>query len=128
MGGPGYCWDDTWWAGDVPEEQRAEMDRLDRRYFKDTSKLRNELWTKSDELGLLLRSPNPNSKEVRALQNDISDLKGKLAEKRTDFELEARKVIPERGYSRGHGRGYGRHMMGMSGSGHRGGYGMGGCW
>jgi zinc resistance-associated protein len=132
MGGPGNCWDNTWSSADLTNEQRTKVDQLERDFYKDTSELRNEIWTKSDELDILLNSSDPDPKEVRTLQKDISNLKGTLAEKRTDFELEVRKVIPESAYTKGFGRhmmgkGYGRHMMG-SGYGHRGDRGPGRCW
>jgi Spy/CpxP family protein refolding chaperone len=124
MRGPGYCWDEGRFSGNLNEDQRTEMNKLERNFFKETSKVRDQLWTKSDEFDILLDSTDPDPKKVRKLQKDISNLRAQLAEKRIDLELEVRKVAPDAGYARGYGRGYGRHMRGY---GPRGGYGPGGC-
>jgi hypothetical protein len=75
---------------------------------------------------------------VKSLQKEISDLQGKMADKRVDFELEARKIAPNarfgRGYGRGYGQGYGRYgtmgrnygPYGQYGPHHGQGYGP--CW
>ncbi|MBW2109711.1 MAG: periplasmic heavy metal sensor [Deltaproteobacteria bacterium] len=127
MEGSGYCWNDSWWAEDIPQGQRAKVDKLERKFFKDTSKLRTQIWAKSNELDVLMCSSNPDPQEVRKLQNDIGDLKRTLDEKRNDFELKARKMIPDRGaFTRSY---CGRRGMGIRGHyGHRGGYGPGTCW
>jgi zinc resistance-associated protein len=100
------------------------MDELQRNHYKDTSKLRGDLWAKSDQLDILLDSSNPDPGEVRALQKDISNLRAQLADKRLDLEIQSRKVAPDAGNRRGYARGYGQHMRGF---GHRGGYGFSRC-
>lgn len=124
--GPGYGWQGGGDYGSLPQEQRTQLDNLHQKFYDDTAALRNEIRAKSGELDTLLNTSNPDPEKLRALQKEVSDLKGKMAEKRLDFELEARKVAPDarlgRGYDQGYGpgMGYGRHHMG--------GYGPGGCW
>lgn len=108
-------------AGKITDEQREAIDNLEEEFYADTSKLRNELFGKTDELEILLRSSDPDPAKAKAIQKEISELKAKLAEKRIDFELKARKIAPE--YI---GRGYGRHMLGGRGQ-HMGGRGPGAC-
>ena len=146
-GGPGYgyCGDYGPGTGNITEEQRTQLDTLNKKFYDETAQLRNEMWTKSRELSALLNSANPDAEKARALQKEITGLRAQLAEKRLDFELEERKIAPDtrhgsgygrgygQGYGRGYGRGYGHHMGGyghhMGGSGpHMGGYGQGGCW
>ena len=62
--------------------------------------------------------------KAKALQNEISELRAKMAQARIDLELEERNIAPAGnygpGYWRGYGpgmRGYGRHMMGAYGPG-----------
>lgn len=124
-GGPGYCWQDRRGYENLTEGQRSQLDRVHQKFYDETAQLRNEIWSKSAELNTLLNSSNPNAEKAKALQNEISDLRAKMAQKRIDFELEVRKIAPEvqsdRGYGRGYrsdmrgygpGMGYGRHMGG----------------
>jgi zinc resistance-associated protein len=142
-GGPGqgYCGDYGPGAGNLTEEQRTQLDTLNKKFFDETAQLRNEMWTKSSELRALLNSPNPDADKARALQKEITGLRAQLAEKRLDLELEERKIAPDArygsgygrgGYGKGYGRGYGHHMRGHGPGGgyghHMGGYGPGSCW
>ena len=141
-GGPGYgyCGDYGPGASNLTDEQRTQLDALNKKFFDETAPLRNEMWTKSRELSALLNSPNPDAVKARALQKEITGLRAQLAEKRLDFELAERKIAPDarygsgygRGYGSGYGKGYGPHMRGHGpgwGYGHHmGGYGPGGCW
>ena len=136
-GGPGYgpCYLE---GGNVTESQQMELDKLYESFVKDTDKLREEIWNKSSELDTLLDSTNPDANKVKILQKEISNLQAKMADKRVDYELQARKIAPDArfgsGYGRGYGQGYGRgYGMGMHHGpyGHRGpryGMGYGPCW
>ncbi len=131
-GGPGYCWQYGRGYGNLTGEQRSQLDKLSQKFYDETAQLRNEIWSKSAELNTLLNSSNPDAEKAKALQKEISDLKAKLAQKRIDFRLEARKIGPELRFGRGYGRGYSSHMRGygpgMGYGGHMGGYGPGACW
>ena len=63
-------------------------------------------------MNTLLNAPDPDAEKAKALQKEIIDLRGKMAEKRLDFRLEARKINPDARFGRGYGKGYGRHMKG----------------
>ena len=142
-GGQGYgpCGDYGPGAGNLTEEQRTQLDTLNKKFHDETAQLRNEMWTKSRELSTILNSANPDADKARALQKEITGLRSQLAEKRLDFELEERKVAPDarygsgygKSYGKGYGRGYGHHKgghgPGMGYGHHMGGYGPGGaCW
>jgi zinc resistance-associated protein len=80
----------------------------------------------SGNLNTLLNTSNPDTGKLKALQKELIDLKGKMAQKRLDFDLEARKFTPDNRVSRGYGMGYGSHMRGYgSGMGYGAGMGMG---
>ncbi|MBN1848910.1 MAG: periplasmic heavy metal sensor [Deltaproteobacteria bacterium] len=98
----------------LTDEQRTQLDQLHKKFYDETVQIRNELGSKSLELNNLLRSSNPDATKVKALQKEISDLRAKLDEKRVDFDLEARKIVPE-GYDfgMGYGRGHAHVMPGM---------------
>jgi zinc resistance-associated protein len=125
-GGPGCYADYERDHGNLTPEKRSQLDDLNKKFNDDTATLRNELWTKSEELGTLLNTANPDEGKLKALQKEIIELRAKLSEKRLDYELEARKISPEGTYARGYGRGYGGHMRGYGH--HRGNYGPGSCW
>ena len=124
--GPGYDGNYGRGYGNVTPEQRSRLDDLDRKFYSETADLRNRISTKSAELDVLLNSPDPDIGKVRALQNEINDLRAKIDQKGMDYEMEARKIAPGVRYGRG------LHMMGYGpGAGydrHMGGYGRGYCW
>jgi zinc resistance-associated protein len=119
--------------GNITEEQRSQLAQLDRKFYDETANLRDEIWTKSDELNALLNSPNPDLEKAKSLQKEIGDLRTALGAKRLNYALEARKINPDLRFGRAYGMGYyGRHMEGygpgMGYGWHRGGYGPGSCW
>jgi zinc resistance-associated protein len=106
---PGGCYQGKSPYGNLTESQLAELEKLKKKYFNGTAKLREETRAKSTELDNLLNESDPDPNKARALQREISDLKAKMAENRLNFQLEARKVAPNtdfgRGFARGHGSG-----------------------
>ena len=128
--GPGYGGTYNRENSNLTEDQAKELDTLDRKFTDETADLRENLWAKSGELNTLMNSTNPDAVKAKALQGEISDLRSQMAEKRTGYELEARKINPDTSYGSGYGRG-GRGMRGgpmMGYGGNRGGYGQGACW
>ena len=91
----------------LTEEQRTQLDKLNKKFQEETAEFRETLSDKSRELNTTLTSEKPDEKKAKALQKEISDLQAKLAEKRLNFRLEMAKVIPEAGFGRGFGRGLG---------------------
>jgi zinc resistance-associated protein len=132
--GPGACWQDRGAHSNLTEVQRAELVKLEQKYFNDSAKMRDEIWTKSGELDNLLNAAEPDANKARTLQREISDLKAKMAENRLNFQLEARKIAPNiraghgprMGYGRGHG--WDHHHGAHAHQGPQGGYGHGPCW
>ena len=125
--GPGYGGAYNRGNSNLTEDQAKELDALDKKFTDETAGLREKLWTKSGELNTLMNGADPDAVKAKALQSEISDLRSQMAEKRTGYELEARKINPDTRYGRGYGRGSGRGMRGGPGyGGNRGGYG--GCW
>ena len=132
--GPGTCWRYDRGYDNLTQEQRNALTQLEEKFYGETATLRNEIWAKSDELSNLLNTPNPDVEKAKALHQEIIDLRGRMAEKRFDFNLETRKINPDERFGAKYGRGYGRHMKGYghrAGLGygrHMGGYGPGPCW
>jgi zinc resistance-associated protein len=111
--------------GDLTSEQKSKLDALDRKYYDQAAELRNQMGTRSTELDALLSGTNPDLEKAKAVQKEISELGAKLDESRLNYELEARKIVPDQRSGYAYGGGYGRHM-GPYGYGM--GYGPGTCW
>ena len=128
-GGPGPCWQRPDIQQNLTEEQRTQLEKLHTDFYADTSESRHELWAKTDELDILLNKSDPDLEKAKSLQKEISNLRGEVAQKRLQRDIEARKIAPEASFGRGHskwqhGR---RHMKGGPGF-HRRGDGAGPCW
>lgn len=48
--GPRYCLDYARGTDNLTDEQRTQLDKLSRKFYDETAKLRNEIWAKSIEL------------------------------------------------------------------------------
>jgi zinc resistance-associated protein len=124
FGGPGYYWQGYGPHSNLTDNQRAELGKIEQKFYNDTAKLRDEIWAKSAELNTTLNTGTTEAAKVRALQKEISDLRAKLDQQRIDFELETRKVAPNADEVAEYTGGYGwPHMMGGF-HGPYGGYGM----
>ena len=111
--------------GNVTEEQRSKLQELDRKFYNETTTLRNEIMAMSDELNNMLNRADPDPEKAKTLQKSLSELRAKMDEKRLAYTLETRTIIPEfrsrhryEGGYRHHKRGYGSGM----------GYRPGSCW
>ncbi|MBL7174467.1 MAG: periplasmic heavy metal sensor [Desulfobacteraceae bacterium] len=117
-GGPGQGWQYDMGHENLTVEQRSQLQKLHQDFYDKTAKLRTEIMSKRAELGILLNTSNPDAEKAKALQKEISELRGQLAQEMINFQLEARKIAPNlrlgRGYGQGgwgyHKRGYGRPM------------------
>ncbi len=119
--GPGYGRD----YGNLTSDQENRLNTLDRKFYEESRDLRNQIWTKSEELDAVLNSATPDLDKAKELRKEISELRSQLDEKNFAYELEARKIAPDVGP--GYGYGYGHHMMGpYYGRGMA--YGPGNCW
>jgi len=108
--GPGYC---RQFNPNVSPEQQGALSQLDQQFFNDTAALRNRIWSKRAELEAVVTSENPDVEKAKATQQEISDLRAELAQKRLDHDLQRRKIVPNSTYGRGYGwggRGPGRQF------------------
>ena len=116
----------------LTEEQRTKLTELDKKFYDETADLRDNLWTKSTELNTLLNNENPDIEKAQAFQKEINDIRAELNSKGLEYQVEARKIVPDTKYSRGYDMGYGHHMLGggpgMEYGYHMRGYVPGACW
>ncbi|MBN1832348.1 MAG: periplasmic heavy metal sensor [Deltaproteobacteria bacterium] len=100
------------WFSPLTEEQRDQLNELNKKFREETADLREKLSSTSGELSRLLTSEKPDEQKARALQKEISELQAELGQKTLGLRLEMRKILPETetGYTRGFGRVFGPHM------------------
>jgi Spy/CpxP family protein refolding chaperone len=97
-------------------EQSEKVRGLRESFLKETTPIRNQLFTKRAELRLLWIQTSLNVDKIRSIQKEIHDLIGQMQEKTTDFRLAFRNVLtPEQttqllaqGVGRGPGANWGR--------------------
>lgn len=111
QGGPGDCPRSQGLNDRLTTEQRDQLDTLHQKFKDETAQLRSDLWAKRGELRILLTTSTPDETKAMALQKEISDLKGKMADKRIQYAFEARKINPDAMMAWGFGKGsHGRGM------------------
>ncbi len=113
---------------DLTDEQKTGLEELELDFVESTAELRNQLKTKKREMNKALSETEPDLENLKSMQENISELKAEMAQKRLDYELGARKIVPgigEKAGNFGSGRGKGRGKGPGSGRGS----GSGGpCW
>ena len=98
--GPGY-------QGNMSDEQVEKFNAERQAFFNDTSDLRQSIYQKQLELRSELAKKEVDEKKALSLQKEISDLKGQLAQKRTEHRIRMQKENPE--FFSGGSYGYGGH-------------------
>jgi Spy/CpxP family protein refolding chaperone len=94
-------WDsDKWCPGaaqlstlNLSAEQSEKVRGLREAFIKETTPIRNELFTKKAELQLLWMKTTPDAEKIRATQKDVHLLIGQMQEKTTDFRLAFRNLL-----------------------------------
>ena len=139
-GGGGNCWDQgPGWAqrgsgpagyqGNLSDEDLGKLNKQRQAFFEDTRDLRGKIYQKQLELQSELAKKDPDAKKAAGLQGEISDLSGRMGQKRVDHRIMMQKENPDffagRGYGMRRGYGKGGGKMGR-GYGMSQGYGMGG--
>ena len=119
---------------------KGQLDKLHQKFFDQTAQLRTQISAKHSELNILMNTSNPDLEKAKAIQKELSDLKGKMGQERINLYGEERKIDPNTRFGMGYGRGMGGPGRGMGGFGpgtggdgpgmgwHRGGFGKGPCW
>ena len=133
QGDQGYSSRYVRWNDDLTDEQRNQLKELHQKFYDETAQLRTEMLAKSGELNILLNTSNPDAEKAKALQKNVSDLSGKMALERLNFQIEARKIAPDFRFGMGSGKGHRRNKMKGLGQGmgyglNMGGQGPGSCW
>jgi Spy/CpxP family protein refolding chaperone len=117
---PGCCWRVGRGYDNLTKEQRSQVDTLHQEFHDGAALLESQIAAKRAELNALLTPLGTvDIDRALALRKDISELRAKLAQEQSTFELEMRKLAPEGPYAREYARSCCWHM---------GGYGAGRWW
>ena len=93
--------------GNLSDGEVAKIDQQRAEFFKATESTRQKLYEKELALRSELAKESPDTSKASNLQSEISRLQSDLDQKRLDYEIQARKSVPN--YDRG-SRGYGQMM------------------
>lgn len=96
---------DRVYEGDLPRDEIRQLEEAHEAFYKDTEKLRDDLYDKEVDLSRELAGENPDKQKAATLQKEISKLRSKLDQKRINHLIETRKIAPNAG--RGWMRDYG---------------------
>ena len=118
------------WQQALPQEKLDMFYTMRNEHREAMRPMMEDLWKKQTTLDALSRNPKVEPKEITALINDISDLRGKMAAQYRNFaermKQETGMEYPYGGYGM---NGFGPGHHGRRGGGyHKGGYGMGCAW
>lgn len=94
-------------------EQQAQIEKLHKQFRVDNADTIKQLMIKRFDLYTILNSDVPDVDKAKAAQKEISDLKGKLEQKKIELYFELRKINPDAKFGHEFGKGHG--MRGMKG-------------
>lgn len=110
-GGYGYGY-----SADLSDEDLEALEKERRTFFESTENIRKQIYTKQMQLHNELAKETPDTSKASNLQQDISNLRAELDQKRIDHMVRIRNINPDAGRAfAGMGP-----MMGYGG--------QGGCW
>jgi Spy/CpxP family protein refolding chaperone len=95
--------------GNLTDEQREKMSEAHKSFIDQTIDLRNDLRIRRTELINILSTAEPDAEKAKKIQKEISNIRGKLDQKRLELMLEIRKINPDARY----GQGIMRNRMGL---------------
>jgi Spy/CpxP family protein refolding chaperone len=101
-------------AMNLSPDQAGKLFDLKEKFKNDTAATRKDMMVKHAELTALWKAEKPDQAAITAKQKEVNALRDQMQEKRTAFQLEARKISPElaKGFGPGMGGGMG-HGRGM---------------
>jgi Spy/CpxP family protein refolding chaperone len=103
-------------AMNLSPDQAGKLFDLKEKFKNDPAATRKQMMVKHAELAALWKAEKPDQAAITAKQKEVNALRDQMQEKRTAFQLEARKISPElaqacgRGMGHGMGGGMGRGM------------------
>lgn len=84
---------------DMPLEQREQWREMRSRFMQETLPLRQELSSKQMELETLWDQKNPDPEKVKALSDQIAELRSKMDRKHDEYLTQCRQEFGDRGWA-----------------------------
>ncbi len=97
----GYGHGQQGYNGNLSTEEIAKLDQQRADFFKATDSTRQKLYEKELALQSELAKENPDTGKASNLQGEISRLQSDFDQKRLDYEIQARKSVPNYNQDRG---------------------------
>jgi hypothetical protein len=93
----------------LTQEQAQKIYELRQKFLKETEDLRQQMFTKRNELNNLWAQPNPDETQIRAKQQEINAIRDKIQAIAVTYQAQARKIAPNAyfGWGKGMGKGMG---------------------
>jgi Spy/CpxP family protein refolding chaperone len=92
-------------SGNLSQEDAANLEQSQEKFFEGTRELRNSIRDKQIALNDEFQKKDPDRAKVADLQKQLSQLESQFDQKALDHQLELRKEFPQSNYSSGYGRG-----------------------
>ncbi len=108
--GPHMGYYDTGRNANLSDKEIKKIDKARDDFFKSTEKIREAIYQKRIELRTELSKSDPDTKKLKTVQQELSNLEADLDQKSLDYEVELNKIAPNaRERFAGRNFGYGRH-------------------
>jgi zinc resistance-associated protein len=79
---------------DLTDEQKTKLADLRQNFIDETYELRSSMMNQRLNMQMLLETSDPDRNKLAAMSDAILDLQKKIADKRIDFVLAAKKIAP----------------------------------
>jgi Spy/CpxP family protein refolding chaperone len=106
---------------DLTAEQTEKINAMREAHLKDIQPLRDQMYSKSQELRSLWLAATPDREKIVAHQREAQGLRDQLTDKRTTYRLEVRQVLTPEQLAKVQAYGTGRGMGRMGGHAYGGG-------
>lgn len=105
----------------LTDDQKNKLNALRQQFTDETATARASIIAKHEEIKIIMETTSPDKAKLKALSNELTELRKQVSAKEIDLTLEAKKIAPDVNMSMGF-FGVGKH--GMMGNGGMGGNGM----
>lgn len=102
MGGYGP-WGDRGYNSNLSDEDLDKLDQARESFYNETRELRDQIQDKRENLGRELDQKDPDTQKVTQLQKELSVLESQFDQKRIEYQLNIRKLLPDEDSATGYG-------------------------
>ncbi|MCG8688777.1 MAG: periplasmic heavy metal sensor [Desulfobacterales bacterium] len=98
----------------LTDDQKTQLKELRQQFVDETYETRSAIFAKHQEMRMLMETSNPDKSKLKAMVNDMAEMKKVMALKGIDFALKAKEIAPELRFPMGFGQkgGFGKGGFG----------------